>query len=241
MTHSARARALLGDGDLMRLHIEVLYTHDANGDLVRINEHNGAPAPRFFLGRTADGAVRRFRHDVDRDSRRQLEAASHDNILLDQPLDAPPDLTPYVRILAHAAPVEKTEAGPAFCFPRDSRTTTSAVLVTDENATILHPLLAPWIPDVRLSAPLFALPIDGQAVAVCGSVRITSDAHEAGVETSPAYRGRGYAPQVVTAWARVVRDMGRVPLYSTSWQNAASRAVARKLGLIHFGSDLHLT
>ena len=232
---------MLDDRELMRLHIEALYTHDAAGDLVRVNEPNGAPAPRFFLGRTAHGAARRFRHDVDLESRRELEAASRDDVLRAHALDAPPDLTPYARILARAAPVEQTEAGPAFCFPRDSRTITSAVLVTDENAESLRPLLAPWIPDVRLSAPLFALHVDGQAVAVCASVRITSDAHEAGVETSLAYRGRGYAAQVVTAWARAVRDMGRVPLYSTSWRNGASQAVAGKLGLTHFGSDLHLT
>lgn len=64
---------------------------------------------------------------------------------------------------------------------------------------------------------------------------------EAGVETARPYRGRGYAARVVAAWAREVRDMGRVPLYSTSWKNEASRAVARKLALICFGNDLHIT
>jgi len=228
-------------GQLMRLHIDALYTRDANGDLVRVNEHTGAPAPRFFLGRTTDGVVRCFRHDVDLDTRRELEAATRDDVLREQPLDAPPDLTPYARILDRTAPVEQTETGPAYCFPQTLPVANGPVLVTDENAEMLQPLLQAWIPDVRLCPPLFALQVDGQAVAVCASVRITSDAYEAGVETSPAYRGRGYAAQVVSAWARAVREMGRVPLYSTSWQNTASQAVARKLGLIHFGSDLHLT
>jgi RimJ/RimL family protein N-acetyltransferase len=152
-----------------------------------------------------------------------------------------PDLTPYTRILGRVAPVEQTEAGPAYCFPQTLPAASGPVLVTDENAEMLRPLLQAWIPDVRLCPPLFALQVDGQAVAVCASVRITSDAYEAGVETSPAYRGRGYAAQVVTAWAHAVRELGRVPLYSTSWQNTASRALARKLGLVHFGSDVHLT
>jgi predicted GNAT family acetyltransferase len=54
-------------------------------------------------------------------------------------------------------------------------------------------------------------------------------------------RRRGYAAQVVTAWAATVRDIGRVPLYSTPWQNEASLAVAHRLSLLKFGSDLHLT
>jgi len=72
-------------------------------------------------------------------------------------------------------------------------------------------------------------------------VRVTPVAYEVGVETAPEFRGRGYAAPVVAAWARVVREAGRIPLYSTSWENTASQAVARKLGLVQYGSDLHLT
>jgi predicted GNAT family acetyltransferase len=88
---------------------------------------------------------------------------------------------------------------------------------------------------------MFVVACDGHAVAVCGSVRQTGQAYEAGVETVLAYRGRGYAARAVAAWAGVVRALGRVPLYSTSWQNTASQSVARKLALIQFGSDLHIT
>ena len=103
---------------------------------------------------------------------------------------------------------------------------------------LLYPLMSAWVPDVRHSPPLLAYLVDGRAVSVCGSVRITPEAHEAGVETAAEYRGQGCAPQVVAEWAQAVRALGIEPLYSTSWANAASRAVARKLALVQFGSDL---
>ena len=227
--------------ELMRVHVEALFTHDAAGDLVRLNEPDGAPAPRFFLGRTVDGGVRRFRHDIDHELRRELEDASKDDALTERALDSPASPAPYEAILTRYAPVRRTWVGPAFCFPQELPMPSATILVTEENTHLLRPLLAPWLPDVRSSQPMFALAVDGQAVTVCASVRITSMAHEAGVETCPSYRGRGYAARVVAAWARAVRDMGRVPLYSTSWQNEASRAVARKLALICFANDLHIT
>jgi hypothetical protein len=46
---------------------------------------------------------------------------------------------------------------------------------------------------------------------------------------------------VVAAWARAIRESGGEPLYSTSWDNKASRGVARKLGLLLYGEDLHLS
>jgi hypothetical protein len=45
----------------------------------------------------------------------------------------------------------------------------------------------------------------------------------------------------VAAWAKAVYDMARVPLYSTSWDNEPSRALAKRLGLIQYGVDLHFT
>ena len=234
------------DRDLMGLHVEALFTHDAHGHLVRVNELNGAPAPRFFLGQARDGVVRRYRRDVPEAVRRALAAASAAAPLPDPAADpaayASASLARSAAILARSAPVERTEAGPAFCFPGELPALDGAVvLVTEADVELLHPLLPAWVPDVRLSPPLFVLVVDGRAVTVCGSVRITARAHEAGVETAAAFRGRGYAAPVVAAWARAVRALGVTALYSTSWQNAASQAVARKLGLVLFGSGLHIT
>ena len=225
--------------ELMHLHIETLFTHDTAGRMLHVNEPGGKNAPRFFIGQTADGAVIRFRHDVDDETKRALEAAANDDAL--RTLDSPPSSTRYDELLGRVAPVNSIWSGPAFSFPNRLTQPANTVLVTDANSHLLTPLLEAWIPDARTGQPLFAVVVDGQAVSVCCTVRRTADAHEAGVETVPAFRGHGYAARVVASWAQAVRDMGQVPLYSTSWQNDASRTVARKLGLIQFGNDLHIT
>ena len=231
----------MDDCDVMRAHIEALFTHDARADLIRVNEPNAAVAPRFFLGRTMQRDVWRFRHDVAPAMRAALEAAIRDDKRQGIAVHSPIDPAPYVEILARSAPVERTEVGPAYVFPQRMPQSANATRVTDANAELLTLHLAPWLPDVRLSQPLFVVTCEGHAVSVCGSVRQTGNAYEAGVETAVAYRGRGFAAPAVAAWAAAVREIGRVPLYSTSWQNAASQAVARKLALIQFGSDLHIT
>ena len=225
--------------ELMRLHVEALFTHDAARRMLHVNEPGGKNAPRFFIGQTADGAVIRFRHDVDGETKRALEAAANVDAL--RALDSPPSSTRYEELLARVAPVSSVWSGPAFSFPDRLTQPADTVLVTDANSHLLAPLLESWIPDARTGQPLFAVVVDGRAVSVCCTVRRTADAHEAGVETVPAFRGHGYAARPVACWAQAVRDIGQVPLYSTSWQNDASRSVARNLGLIQFGNDLHIT
>lgn len=234
--------------DAMRRHIEALFTHDAAGRLLHVREHDGAPAPRFFLGRTADGVVCRCRADVDAALCRALEAAAAaDPVDFAAEVASEGRAVDAARYVALLGPVRQVSGGPAFRFPAELPTLApptgalagAVVRVTEANAEVLRPLLADWLPDVDRSPPLFAHVVEGRAVSVCASVRITPRAHEAGVDTRPPdVRGRGYAPRVVAAWARAVRALGAEPLYSTAWGNAASRAVARKLGLVAYGSDL---
>ena len=110
--------------------------------------------------------------------------------------------------------------------------------VTPENEDLARPILLadelPW----RL--PCLALVVDGRLASLCFSSRNTPVAAEAGVNTLEEFRGRGYAPAVVAVWARAVRAEGCTPLYSTSWDNLASRSVAGKLGLVLYGADLSI-
>jgi RimJ/RimL family protein N-acetyltransferase len=211
---------------------------------VSTNEPAAAVAPRFFLGQTPLGIVVRFRHDLAATSRRALENAltlaelAATTAQMDRPLDP----TPFERILSEDAPIQHTSVGLAFRFPPALPPVLGARILRDAtDAALLHPLLAAWAPDIQSSSPLVAFVVDGQAVAVCGSVRITPRAHEAGLETAVPFRGRGYGKAVVAAWSMAVRALGVEPLYSTTWQNDASRAVARALGLVSIGRDLHIT
>jgi RimJ/RimL family protein N-acetyltransferase len=231
----------MNDRELMRIHVEALFTRDAAGRLLRVNEPRGEDAPRFFLGRTAEGSDCSFRHDVDDHLARRLAAAAKARRSGEDHRLAPEDPAAYEALLEQAAPVQRTEAGPAYCFPREIIEPSDVVPVTDENAEILRPHLESWLDSTAPGLLTMVVVEDGRAVAVCSSVRITDVAREAGVETAPGFRGRGHAARAVAAWALAVRRMGAIPLYSTSWSNAASQAVAGKLGLRMFGTDLHIT
>lgn len=216
----------------MRLHVEALFTCDTAGHLVAVNDAGRAAAPRFFLGRTGEGSAWWFRHDLDAALTSDLDALCTRD---------PHAADPFIDRLARAAPVRKTWTGPAFCFPVNLLPANDGMRVTADNAGVLSPYLDDWQGDVAEGVPMVVVVEDGKAVSICASVRVTENAHEAGVETHRAFRGRGHAARAVAGWARDVRALGRIPLYSTSWENTASQAVARKLGLRQFGVDLHIT
>jgi RimJ/RimL family protein N-acetyltransferase len=234
---------------LMRRHIEALYTLNDAGDLVRVRELDGGLTPRVFVGRTRMTTIHRFRFDVPAEIRRALINATarhcHVDAFAAGHATASTEIAQLDEILSRYSPITSTWSGPAYVCPNapshSTRTNAAVVRINEDNAALLNGHFSGWIPDLHPSPPLIAVVIDGRAVAVCASVRVTRGAHEAGVETASEYRGRGFASRAVAAWMRAVRELGAEALYSTSWENTASQTVARKLGLIHFGNDVHLT
>lgn len=229
----------LSSYDLMEMHIRALYVHDEQARLITINDWQHGPAPRFFLGRTNLGNIWRFRHDLPQVICDELEALCKTEIVTSS--ERPRHEGAYLRILAAQAPIEKVWFGSAFRFANAITHAVELIQINEQNAHLLQGGLQEWIPDMRYQQPAVALLVDGQAVAICASVRITENAHEAGVETVAAQRGKGYAVKVVAAWARAVNKRGALPLYSLSDENIASKNVAKRLGLSQFGVDFHIT
>ena len=230
--------------DLLMLHANALYTYDANERILRVNEPDGpgSPAPAFFLGRTAAGSIGRYRSDVPSDLIAELERLRRSEPADDSPSKLPVHHEQYVELIYAALGVSTVSAGPVYCVRtnRSSPTPPQGAAVAElepDEAGFLHPWLHDWVDYLACARPFLVTVTDDAAVSVCCSVRITGDAHEAGVETAPGFRRHGYAVAAVAAWAEAVRAMNRAPLYSTSWENTASQGLARKLDMIPVGAD----
>lgn len=234
---------MLDDRELSDVHARALFTHDEHSRLVSVNEPGGvgAPAPRMFFCRARAFNLWRFRADIPQALAEELGA-----LCADEPVGAEFDCAPrheesYTRLLESHAPVSAREAGPAYYFDEYVEPSGQLLTITEADAELLRGGFEEFAEELPTWQPFVALFEGGRAVSVCRSVRITPAAHEAGVETLPEFRGRGYAKEVTAGWARLVRSTGALPMYSTSWDNAASQAVARKLRLTMYAADFHIT
>lgn len=230
-----------GDFDLMRMQVEALFVHDANGHLLRINEPDPTnPAPRFFLGRTTSGNLWRTRADLLPELAAALDALAADEPVVSNLREPPRYEDDYIQLLERYNPISNNNSGPAFTLP-DLVPAPTTVTLTQDNEHLAEAHFSWLLGALDDYAPVTVIVEDGAAVAACFCSRITASVAEAGVYTEEAYRGRGYAAEVVRGWAAAVRASGRQPLYSTSWSNIASQQVVRKLGAVMYGVDYSLT
>lgn len=229
------------DAELMRRRVEAQFRHDDRSRIVSINQWDGGVAPRFYLGRTTAGTLCRFRDDLPDELAQQLRELCDDEPASVEIARMPMHYDAYVRLLARHEPVQRVWSGPAFWFRVNVIPARQPVAIDEENADMLRGGFEDWLPDVAHRQPFMAMIEDDHAVSVCASSRMTDGAHEAGVETLPAYRRKDHAVNVVAGWACAVRKLGAVPFYSTSWDNLASQTVAARLNLSALGADFHIT
>lgn len=212
----------------MQLH--TLSVLDANGRIVSTREPNPGTGPLFTLIRGSKQCVWAAHASISDDVVRELEALASREPPISNFENEPVHAQKYLSLLGG-----KVWSGPAFIFPEILPHTPNIAVIKDVSLLKNFP---GWTADeIEERSPIVAVMHDGYAVSVCFCARKSALAAEAGLDTAAAWRGRGFAGQVTAAWARAIRSEGLFPVYSTSWNNRESRAVARKLGLTEVAAD----
>ena len=216
------------------LHLRTLYTFDQAGRIVSTREPRPAIGPAFTLIRSRSVQVWAVGAGVASDIADELDALAAQERPLDDWRESPCFAERYHTLLAG-----ELRAGPALTFPDHIETSSDVSLIDD--ARLLKRYFRDWTSEEMPGrTPMAAVLEGGHAVSLCACARRTDEAAEASLETAVPFRGRGLAARVTSAWAAAVRASGLIPLYSTSWENEASLAVAHKLGLSMYAASWSL-
>ncbi len=222
------------------LHLDALYAYDQRERMTAVNQWDGGAVPRVHLAWNETGFVYRFRDDLPTETCVELAALLNQAPLPSNSVE-PSVVNDCKLVVERLNPVVRVSSGPIY-YRTDSVTEAEqeTTIINKVNAHLLKHEMGDWSVDVGHRLLFIATVANGQAVAVCASSRVTAAAHEAGVETSLNFRRRGYASTAVRRWTNEVLKLGAVALYSTSWSNTASQAVAQKLEYSYAGAELSL-
>ena len=217
------------------VYLRTRYLFDGDGRIVSTREPSPGRGPAFILVRGAASCAWAIHRDVAPEIAEELESLAREEPPISDLRTPPVHAKRYVSLVGG-----ELGSGPAFTFPETLPELGETETVDDLRQLETH--FTGWTADeIPDASPIVAVLEDGHAVSVCFCARRASFAAEAGLETAPRFRGRGLGPRVAAAWALAMRASGRTPLYSTSWSNDASRAVARKLGLVPYAATWNLS
>jgi GNAT superfamily N-acetyltransferase len=230
------------------LHLKTAFILNSEGRITSTREPGATPGPLFSLVRNANCCAWAVRADVPKDLAIELDRLAREEPPTLDLRDAPVHAARYLSLVGdrigsgrRAVAKARQSNGPTFTFPDAIARPTGVVVVEDEQQLERH--FRGWVAGEIVAGrfPVLAVVEDGYPVSVCFCARRSDVAAEAGLETAEEFRGRGFGARVARAWALAIRETGRVPLYSTSWTNDASLAVARKLGLVAYASHWSLS
>ena len=212
------------------LHLRTLFLLTGDGRISATREPESKPGPLFKLIRGKTSCAWAVRANVPQDIADELDDLAREEPPVSDFRRAPVHVERYRSLVKG-----EVDSGPAFMFPEAIDQPFGTVLI--EDVQLLDHNFSGWkASEIPERTPIIAVIEAGYPVSVCCCARRSNVAAEAGLETAMAFRGRGLGPRVAAAWALAIRASGRIPLYSTSWSNDASLAVARKLRLVAYAS-----
>lgn len=216
----------------MEIHASALFVHNTASELISKNDWLQSDAPLLWIGTAPEGMIWRVREDVPATTKSQLET-----LIAQEPKFAEGPLPVNDKLYRDLLNAPLTSAGPTYWLPDIvSKSLHSTCRLSELHTKELERgQLADWIPDIPHQQPMIGSLESEGVVSICASVRIVPEAHEAGVETAATHRGKGYATSVVNGWASELIRLNIIPLYSTSWNNHASQAVAARTGFRRYG------
>jgi GNAT superfamily N-acetyltransferase len=196
-------------------------------------------APHLYIFRTPELVICRCHADLADEIATTVEELSVRP--RDRPREWAREYAHYLEALSSVGPLLSMRAGQLYSFPDLLAFEGTCITIVESNADLLRGGLDEWLPDVAVGLPMTAIVADGRAVSICTSVIAAKTVHEAGVETLPDYRRRGFGVQTVASWARAVQASGATPFYATTFDNVASQRLAARLGLSLVGAEFSLT
>jgi hypothetical protein len=218
----------------------LLFRTNAAGELISINEPAEAdtePAPAIYICYANGRFLLKHGVGVPEQWIKNLR-----DILgrVDGPANVPH--TVIVAIIRKSAldhvDIAEIEIGPAFYIPQMPVKASDVFEINQWNRDALEPRFGYTYRHLDQLQPCIAKVIGDKAVAICRTVRRSSFGLEGGVDTILEFRTRGFGAETVASWAAKVWSLGFIPCYSTQWENKASLALARKLGMIQYATDI---
>lgn len=206
-------------------HLETLFVLDGHR-IVSTREPNPSEGPDFALIRRADSYAWALSARVNEEQGKKIKMLALDESPTFDFRQPPKHIEEYMKLVGG-----EVNFGPAFEFPESSPMSPNIARI-DSLEGIGNSFTGWTAEEVPGRSPIIAYIREGVPRSICFCARSSELMAEAGIETALEFRGRGFAGIAAAAWAAEIRASLRTPIYSTSWNNEPSLAVARKLGLI---------
>lgn len=246
------------DGELLATKVATYVTLTESGRIRYRTTPDQAPGPLLYLAGCDSGNVVCIREDIGEETARAIEALAEDEPPLRDRDSTPVHSDDYVDLLSREAKVQQWNSGLVYTFPDDFRYNHDVNLVrsdTPEGDRLVARFAEQGMPEELVAqgfvdtsefwAP-WCMAFDGDEIAsiafTVGRGPASADVSaEAGVNTMPRFRGRGFASAATAGWASHHSIRGRTLFYSTQRANAASQRVAERLGLRFIGASFTVT